>query len=405
MKNRGLLKNVFHFCRRQLARFWLLLHPNVVIVGVTGSYGKTNTVRAIAAALKGQKNCLTSDINLDTVYNLPITLLKINRQTEMVILEYGVDHRGEMAFHLNLVQPDIAVLTGITPVHADKGLLGSLEGIIQEKTQLIKAADKIVLNWDDKQIRQIGEGLEKKFISYGRKKGADYQAKNVKLTKKGIKLEAHWQNQQQTIHSQLLGRHFAQEIMAALAVANLLEADLHQSAQQLEKLAPLPGRMSLEKGPRGSTLINDSLRANPASTKAGLETLAEFPHSGQRIAVLGEMGELGKFKQEKHYQIGQVATQSNLDYLITIGPATKHIIAGAVANGFPKDKAIYCESHRQVAAALEPLLNANTLWYLKGSLLKHMERIILILEGEKVDCTRISCHNYNHCPECDELKT
>jgi len=402
-----ILKIIFHQVRRIIARLWLKLHPNVVIIGVTGSYGKTNTVQAIAKALKGQLKTVVTDINLDTIYNLPITLLKINRQTQALILEYGIDRQEEMDKHLELVKPNIAILTGITPVHAQADLLGSLENIMKEKSKLIEAADngKILLNWDDINVKKIAAKLTKKFFTYGVNKKANFRADNLRLNKQGLSLTAHFNHQEKEITTNLLGKHFGQEIMAAVAVAALLKINLDQAIQNLAELSPLKGRMSLEKGPKNSLLINDSLRANPQSTMAGLKTLSDIPHRGQKIAVLGEMGELGQYQNQEHYRIGKIIPELNIDYLITIGPATKMIVQGATENGFPQKNVFWTKNTHQAAAHLDKLLNSKTLWYLKGSLLKHLERIPMILEGKEVACRRVSCHNYYHCSQCNAIKT
>ena len=400
-----ILKAIFHQTRRTIARLWLKLHPNVVIIGVTGSYGKTSTVQAIAKALGGQLKTITTDINLDTIYNLPITLLKINHQTQVLILEYGIDHQGEMDKHLQLVKPDIAVLTGITPVHSEADLLGSLENIMREKSKLIGAADngKIFINGDDPYNKKIAAKLTKKFFTYGTDKKANFRADNIQLNKQGLSLTAHFNHQKREITTKLLGKHFNQEIMAAIAIASLLKINLDQVIQNLNELTPLKGRMSLERGPKNSLLINDSLRASPQSTIAGLKTLSDIPHQGQKIAVLGEMGELGQYQDQEHYRIGKIIPKLNIDYLVTIGPATKMIIRGAVENGFPQNNAFETKNVHQAVTCFNKLLDSKTLWYLKGSLLKHLERILMILRGEKVACRRVSCHNYYHCSQCPLL--
>ena len=138
----GVFKKLFHYLQRFAAKIWRAFFPSLIVIGVTGSYGKTNTVRAIKFALGKKFTPLTTDINLDTVFNLPLTLLKIRPKNKALILEYGVDHRGEMEAHLRLIRPQIGVLTGISPVHAEKELLGSLSGIIEEKGKLLETLPK-----------------------------------------------------------------------------------------------------------------------------------------------------------------------------------------------------------------------------------------------------------------------
>jgi len=407
----NLAKSAFHYNRRKIAHLWLKLHPQVKVIGITGSYGKTSTAKAIQAVLKGSFETIITDTNLDTVYNLPITLLKIGPKTQIAILEYGVDQKGEMSKHLNLVKPEIAVITGITPVHSEKNMLGSIAGIIEEKGQLLMALPnngRAILNFDDQRVAKMAQKVPGSIITYGTKKSFDFYYDHVEISKEGTCFNVYFKRNSKTInkkiHLKLLGEHFAQEAMAALAVANVLGININLACQALEELTPLPGRMSLEKGPQNSWLINDSLRANPASTIAGLKTLSSIKHQGPRIAILGEMGELGQYQDREHYRIGQLVGQlKNINYLITLGPATKKIVQGAIKADMNKEDIFYTNSHQEAARVLKRLLKPKTLWYLKGSLLKHMERILMALAGKTVACQRVSCHNYYHCRECADL--
>ncbi|MGI6278700.1 MAG: UDP-N-acetylmuramoyl-tripeptide--D-alanyl-D-alanine ligase [Patescibacteria group bacterium] len=408
-----LLKTFFHSSRRQLAKIWLKAHPQIRIIGITGSYGKTNTSKAVEAVLKNQLKTIITDTNLDTTYNLPITLLKIKKKSQVAILEYCVDKKGEMDQHLNLVKPDIAIITGITPVHSEKNMLGSIKGIIEEKGKLLEALPKegrAILNFDDPQVVKMAKKAPCPIITYGKKKTFDFYFDKAIVTKKGTSFSVHFKKGNKKINKKInlkfLGQHFAQEALAALAIAKILKVDPDQAISSLEKLSPLPGRMSLETGPKGSLLINDSLRANPASTIAGLKTLSAIEHSGKRIAVLGEMGELGQYQEQEHYRVGQLVGQlKNINFLITLGPVTKKIVQGAIEAGMNKDQIFYAKNHQEAAKTLKKILGPETIWYLKGSLLKHMERIPMILEGKEVACQKISCHNYYHCSQCEELKS
>ena len=192
--------------------------------------------------------------------------------------------------------------------------------------------------------------------------------------------------------------------MAALAVAKILGIKEEKAAQNLEKLTPLPGRMSLEKGPKNTLLLNDSLRANPASTSAGLKALAEIPYRGRKIAVLGEMGELGQYQEKEHRLIGQKLANLDIDFFVGIGNLTHLIWEEAIKNGFAKKRAFWAKDVVEAAQILEKLLKKGDLWYLKGSRLRHLERILLLLNHETVDCRLISCHNYDYCQQCPALK-
>jgi len=404
----AVFKKLFHCLQRFAAKIWRAFFPNLIVIGITGSYGKTSTVRAIKFALGKKFSPLATDINLDTVFNLPLTLLKIRPQNKALILEYGVDRRGEMETHLRLIRPQIGVLTGISPVHAEKELLGSLSGIIEEKGKLLEALPKTgwaVLNFADPYVCQMAKKTEAKIVSYG-PKSADFWLKDAKVELRGTSflIGLRQGEKEVRVKTKLIGRHFSEEVMAALAVAKILGIKEEKAARNLEKLTPLPGRMSLEKGPKDTLLLNDSLRANPASTIAGLKTLAEIPYRGRKIAVLGEMGELGQYQEKEHRLIGQKLANLDINFFIGIGGLTRLVWGEAIKNGFPQKKAFWTKDVIEAAQILEKLLKKGDLWYLKGSRLRHLERILLLLNHETVDCRLISCHNYDYCQQCPALK-
>ena len=315
-----------------------------------------------------------------------------------------------METHLRLIRPQIGVLTGISPVHAEKELLGSLSGIIEEKGKLLEALPKTgwaVLNFANPHVRQMAKKTGAKIVSYGQK-GADFWLKDAKVKLGGtsflVGLRQGGKKKEVRVKTKLIGRHFSEEIMAALAVAKILGIKEEKAARNLEKLTPLPGRMSLEKGPKNTLLLNDSLRANPASTLAGLKTLAEIPYRGRKIAVLGEMGELGQYQEKEHRLIGQKLANLNIDFFVGIGGLTRLVWGEAIKNGFPQKRAFWAKDVVEAAQILEKLLKKGDLWYLKGSRLRHLERILLLLNHERVDCRLISCHNYNTCQRCPKIR-
>jgi len=406
-------KQPFHQTRRWLAKLWLHFFPRLTIIGVTGSYGKTNTVRAINFVLSERYRTLQTDLNLDTVYNLPITVLKLRPGDQKLILEYGVDHRGEMDFHLSLVKPSIGVLTGITPVHSDPELLGSLAGIIKEKSKLLKALPKegaAILNWDDEDVRRLAGKTKARVFWYGTDpKNCHFWADQIKVGFHGTSFRLHFNYSNNCkkvvfIKTGLIGRHFVQACLAAAAVGRLQGLDWSEIKRGLAKLTPLKGRLSLEKGPLGTILINDSLRANPASTLAGLRVLADLPTKGKRVAVLGEMGELGDSAEASHRQIGQAVARLKIDYLVAIGPLQKLTARAAQKEGLKAAHIFWVQDVSQAARVLRKILKKGDLFYLKGSLLRHLERVLLILRGKKVGCLVTSCHFYQPCSGCSHLK-
>ena len=203
-----MLKKTFHLTRRKLAKIWLDVNLQITVVGVTGSYGKTSAVRAIAEVLSAKYSVNKSDLNLDTVYNLPITILKTKIWNEILVLEYGVDHLNEMDTHLSLVKPKIAVLTGVTSVHTDSEHLKSLEKAIAEKRKLIESIPEdglAVFNYDDENSRKVGLEFSGRKVFYGQDKKADVWADKVKITPRGTNFILHDREIVEEIRTGLLG--------------------------------------------------------------------------------------------------------------------------------------------------------------------------------------------------------
>jgi len=403
-------KQPFHQSRRFIAKLWLHFFPHLTIIGITGSYGKTNTTRAIAQVLSEKYKTLQTDLDLDTIYNLPITILKLRPWHQKLVLEMGVDHKNEMDFHLSLVKPSIAVVTGINPTHSEPELLGSLEGVIKEKRKLLQILPKdglAILNWDDENVWKMARFTKAKVLKCGTSPKCDFWADKIKVDFSGTSFILHYENKKFAIKTGLVGRHFIHECLAAAAVGINQGLTWGQIKNGLSKLKPLAGRLSIEKGPKGTILINDVLRANPASTIAGLQTLVDLPlrqAQGRRIAVLGEMGELGELAEKGHREVGKKVASLPIDYFVSIGPLQKLTAEEAIKSGMKKNQVFWVENVAQAARILERLLSVGDLFYLKGSLLRHMERILLILNGEEVGCKVTSCHFYHQCPSCPYLK-
>ena len=401
-------KQIFHFFRRGLAKNWLKLMPATQI-GITGSFGKTNTTRAIAQVLSSSFQVIQTDLNLDTIYNLPITGLKVRPWSQVAVFELGIDQREEMDRHLEIVRPKIGVVTGITPVHSDEEHLGSLQNIIKEKQKLIAALPQdglAVLNGDDENVRPMAKFTKAKVLFYGTdKKNCQIWAEKIKPGLKGLAFTLWAGRESYKVKTPLLGRHQIYTCMAATAVGREMGLPMAAIISALSGLSNLKGRLSLEKGPLGVMLLDDHLRANPESTKAGLIFLKDLKTSGRKIAVLGEMGELGEWAVEKHKEIGRLAAGCGLDFLVCVGPLQKYAVESAVESGMDKDKTIWFADVFSASEKLKTILQKGDLFYLKGSLLQHVERILLLLENKPVGCRVVSCHFYHQCPVCPFLQT
>lgn len=429
-------KQLFHTSRRTIARNWVKLYPKIKIFGITGSYGKTSTTKAIETVLNSKYSVLTTDINLDTSFNLPITLLKLRPHHQRLIFEYGIDHLGEMDQHLTLVKPDIAILTGITNVHTDSEHLGSMANLIAEKYKLIqntKSNGGAILNWDDMHVRKISRKLTLPFISYGVAKDADIYATNIKITEAGTSMKINfkptfWKKVRQppfavktapdmakqtgAINATIpfIGQQFVHQAMIAVAVGITENIPLKQITIALKGVKILPGRMSIEHRKKGIVILNDSLRSNLASALAGIQSFDQMKlniRPAHKLVVMGEMGEISHQQNTKtHQKIGEaIAKAKTIDKLIAVGPLMGQAARFAIRHGMSRDCVHLVDNPYQAGQLLKNIIKPTDFVYLKGSLLRHMERVLLILDNKQVQCRAVSCPFYHQCPNCQYLET
>jgi UDP-N-acetylmuramoyl-tripeptide--D-alanyl-D-alanine ligase len=408
------LKQLFHNSRRYIAKKWLK-YVKPYTIGITGSMGKTYTTYILSKLFP---QAISTDINLDTLYNIPITVLKLKRNTKLAILEYGIDQIGEMDRHLEIAKPNIVIITGITGVHTDSEHLGSLENLIKEKRKLIECLgekDYAILNYDDENVRKMAPFTKAKVLFFGsvpNKCVVTYNPKVTKITLSGTNFGITDQSENITfkLNTKLFGSQFAYNLMAAYLAFSIIEKRGNPDQQNLIKLfqdlvsriEPLKGRMSFEKV-AGFDVIDDSLRSNPLSIRNGLETFAllKLNTKQRKIIVLGEMGELGSTEDIEHQSLGKFITKTaKFDLYIGIGPLQEIAIKSSMANGVNKNKVIYTQNTLEAGLILKTNLHKGDVIYLKGSLLRHMERILMIINQETVYCDVVSCPFYNSCKVC-----
>ncbi|QQS43532.1 UDP-N-acetylmuramoyl-tripeptide--D-alanyl-D-alanine ligase [Candidatus Roizmanbacteria bacterium] len=401
------IKKIYHTLKRNLAAVWLnQFHP--VQLAITGSQGKTNTTGLVTQVLEQFGPTVRTDISLDTTFNVPITALKVRPWTKYVVWELGIDHPGEMDHHHEIAHPSIACITGISAVHTDEEHMGSLETLIREKRKIIEHLPKsgtAILNHDNEYTKGMANHTKAAVQWFGMTPDCTMwtDPKSIKLTLAGTSATCYLNegNTSRAIEMRtgLIGAfHFYNIMNAYLMVrAAVLDRDITATfVKVVRDMKPLQGRMSVEDGPLGTVLLNDSLRASPGSTKAGLESLELMEYSkGRKIAVIGEMGELADPEKE-HRKTGEQIAAMHFDYVLCIGPLRKFTINEAIKRGFPENKIGYAKDVFEAADILKRTLRKNDLWYLKGSLLRNYNRILKILRGEKVCCDAVLCP-YEHC--------
>lgn len=403
------IKKTYHNARRALAAWWLgNLHP--IQIGITGSQGKTGTTEIVTRVLSQLGNTLRTDVNLDTTFNVPITALRARPWTKYIVWELGIDHPGEMDRHHEIAHPTISAVTGISPVHTDAEHMGSLERLIEEKRRIIEHLPQggfAILNHDNEYVRTMATHTKANVLWYGRDPSCQISVDpdSITLSLEGTSAQLSVQSsgtnhrKDLMIQTPLIGVHHVSNIMCAYLIIQAACPEKHIDEIFIETLTlikPLPGRMSCDPGPMQTTILNDSLRANPESTISGLETFSRIPcEHGKKIAVIGEMGELAD-PIEEHRNTGLALKDKHIDLFVCIGPLRKHTISAAREAGVPDEKLRYANDVFEAADILKTILKPGDIWYLKGSLLRNYRRIIKILNNEQVCCREVLCP-YEHC--------
>lgn len=423
----SVLKNIFHFIRRLVAKFWLMTIP-AKHIAVGGSQGKTNTTTLIYEVLKRlypEKGAvIKTDTNLDTIYNIPITALKAKKTTKYLVFEVGIDKPNEMEFHLQLVKPIVAVFTGLSAVHSDAEHLGSYENLVKEERKLTMSLDKngyAVLNYDDIDVRRTAKLLKTKkifFFGSNPRLCRVYFLKQPKVSINGTEGRFYFKytkknRQQIDFKTPLIGTHHIYNIMASFAVLMALSKldkkvripkfYIDNFVKTLSEIKPLQGRMSIEKGPQDTLILNDALRANPKSAETGLQTFDAIDYDkGKKIVLMGEMGELEKPELE-HKKVGRIASKlKTVDYFIGVGQLQKNVLTEIEKHNH-QIKTFYADNPVSAGDLLKKIVKPNDFIYIKASLLRHIQRALLVLEGVNVGCKVVSCPFYHSCRSCKYL--
>ena len=331
------------------------------VVGVTGSNGKTSTKQALAAALGGHGFTLATNRSENTDVGVPATLSRLIPDHRFAVIEMGAQIRGEIASYCRVAAPDAAVITSISGAHI--GLFGAIEAIVEAKSELLTALPDgapAVLPADSRWLPELRAHAPGPVLTFGRNPTADVRvAGAVNLDGTTVSLDTPRGCGQ--VHAPGMAGPIDLVFGAAVAAVLALGLDLQPALDALQSFQPAPHRMALRRTSAGTTILDDSYNANTASMLAALHTLALLPVEGRRIAVLGDMLELGEESPSAHRQVGRAATDTDTDTLIAIGEAARELAQGAQAAGMPSERIVLLsaslEDSDSLSAARESLQN------------------------------------------------
>jgi UDP-N-acetylmuramoyl-tripeptide--D-alanyl-D-alanine ligase len=364
---------------QQIARFWRR-QLEVKVIGITGSVGKSTTKEVAAEVLNRRYSTLKSPGNLNNEIGLPLTLLKLSSNHERAVLEMGFYVPGEIDFLCNLAQPQVGVVTNVGTMHAERA--GTIDEIARGKAELVKALPPepdglAILNYDDPLVREMAKLTEARVFSYGLTSEADLWADHViGLGLDGIRFRLHYKNEIIHLRVPLIGRHSVHTALRAAAVGlndglswQEIVDGLQSGKSQL--------RLVAVRSESGAIILDDTYNASPESTLAALNLLDDL--DGKKIAVLGDMLELGQYEKQGHDLVGARVAEV-VDELVTIGEKAKWIAAAASQAGMELNRIKEFDSSEDSVEYLKEHLASNHAVLVKGSRGMQMEIIVTALE-------------------------
>lgn len=367
-------KKSAHLARFFLAKQYARLIPSDKFIGIVGSVGKTTTALACKNVLQ-EKYLTISTLetnantpNLDPIFNLPMTILRVRPKIEKVILEMGIEHPGEMDIYLSLVKPKTAIVTRLTHEHTE--YFGSLESAIENEVRIVKTLpdDGIaILNWDDINCRKVAEETSAKVIFYG----SDQKHCHVWVSNKRIEdyetvFELNYGVERIEIKSKLLGFHQIYPIMAAAALGVINNISLTTIKRGIEKIEPAPHRLQVLEGINNSIILDDTYNAQPVAVEEALETLNQVS-ARRRVVVLGEMRELGEYSEKMHRDIARKVFADKIDIVIAGQGDAQYYVDELIKLGFAENRIFPGLQNPEIVSKLNKMLTKGDVVLIKGS--------------------------------------
>ena len=355
----------------------------MTVIGITGSVGKTTTKEMTACMLERTYRTARTEGNHNNNIGLPMTILDMPDDTETAVLELGMNHFGEMARLTSIAKPDIAVITNIGTMHIEH--LGTREGILQAKLEIMRGMPEDgagVFNGDEPllwNIRAIGK--HKKYYYGIENHACDVTATDIVELDDGVRFVVHGFGQQFELFVPMLGRHAVYNALAATTVGLLLGVKPEQIQARFSSFHNTGMRQKIYVK-NGVTIIEDCYNAGPESTEAALDVLAGIKTDGRRIAVLGDMLELGNRSAAEHYRIGRLAV-GKADLLLTYGEHSVRTLTGAITGGMNPKNTDHFDTHEDMAHMLKMRVSEGDVVLFKGSRGMRMEKVLQLFLDDK----------------------
>lgn len=401
------MKKILHFILKILAQLIIGKYQPKVIA-ITGSVGKTSAKEAIFAVLDGKFIIRRSSKNFNNEIGTPLTIIGFTKTPgknlflwlwvfitaiklliitnkhypEILILEMGADKPGDISYLTSIAKPSMALITAIGPSHLEH--FKSIKNIVKEKSKILRHLNHrgwAILNQDDINLQSLINSDKYQVKTFGRNTASNVLLSEVKIANRdnyyGTAFKLKYQGSEVPMFlPNVLGWQHAQAAAAAAAVALSLDINLVAVGKGLYKYKPARGRTNLIAGVKGTWIIDDTYNASPQSSKVALDILAEMPCSGRKIAVFGDMLELGSLSEEGHREVGKELVKLGINYLFVIGERSRDIARGAKLAGMSDDKIFHFPFTMEAGVFIQERIKEGDVILIKGSRGSKMEQVV-----------------------------
>lgn len=353
---------------------------NIPVVAITGSVGKTSTKDIIASVVAQKYNVLKTEGNYNNDIGLPLTILRL-KDHDALVVEMGMNHLREIAYLTSIAKPQVAVITNVGTAHI--GNLGSRENILKAKLEILEGLQEngtvIVNNDNDLLNKWAKEDTKYNKITYGIEENSDVMACDIQIEETYSKFSTVANEKKYEIEVPISGNHFVYNSLSAIAVGRALNIDIKLTQKGIKEFELTKKRMDIQKISNDITVINDSYNASYDSMKAALEYLKKVS-GNKKIAVLGDMRELGKFGEEIHRLVGKEVAKNDIDILITVGESAKFIAKEAEKNGMNSNRIFICDNKMEAYNNLKDEMKEKDVILIKAANSLNLSEILEMLK-------------------------
>lgn len=359
---------------QQLAR-WHRSRFQIPVMAVTGSVGKTTTKDLLALCLGARFKTLKTRGNYNNEIGVPLTLLALDESYQAAVVEMAMRNRGEIRELAAITCPTHAIITNVEPVHLEN--LGSLRNIAEAKCEVLEFIPEnglAFINGDDALLVETARKYQVKQILFGTGPDCSYRLAGVEVSREGTRIEASIRGQKVVFQIPVPGAHLAYNVVAAAGAALESGVSLEEIQCSLERFQPSERRLTIKAGSGGVTVIDDCYNANPLSMQAALRVLGDIGQGAVRVAVLGDMYELGEYEEPGHREVGRMAAHLGIEHLITVGESAWYICEAAREEGMQE---VYHFGDKQSALNyLQAILESGMVVLFKASRGMHLEEMV-----------------------------